>query len=66
MGNLMEGLIDQMNRNRELIKHYEAIGAAGNFGRIAIQRDIALAEKAIKDNDVVEMVQAYQNLLNNE
>jgi hypothetical protein len=66
MENLMDGLLKEIARNRELLEHYKKIGIAGNFGRIAIQRDIDAAEKAIKDNDVVEMVQAYQNMINNE
>jgi len=66
MGNLMEGLIDEMNRNRELLKRYESIGIAGSFGRIAIGRDIAAGEQAIKDNDVVAMLRAYETLKNNE
>jgi hypothetical protein len=66
MENLMDGLLKELNRNRELIKRYEAIGIAGAFGRIAIQRDIDMAEKAIKDNDIVAMIQAYAILHNNE
>ena len=66
MENLMDGLIAQLKRNRELLKEYEKIGMAGAFGRIAIQRDIDAAEQAIKDNDVVAMVQAYANMENNE
>jgi len=60
--NLMDGLLRQMNRCRELIKHYEEIGPVGNFGKAMIERDIKTAEIAIRSGDLVEMVTAYKAL----
>jgi hypothetical protein len=60
--NLMDGLFDEMNRCRELLKEYEAIGSAGIFGATMIKMDIAKAEQAIRNNDVVQMLIAYEAL----
>lgn len=61
MANLMEGLINEMNRCRELLKEYEAI-PEGVFGAAMIKQDIKNAEEAITENDVVKMLTAYQAL----
>jgi hypothetical protein len=60
--NLVEGLLDEMNRCRELVKQYGEIGPAGAFGRAAIEQDIKNAEKALAGGDVVEMIQAFKAL----
>jgi hypothetical protein len=60
--NLMDGLFKEMNRCRELSKAYEEIGSAGIFGLAMILRDIDAAEQAIKENDVIKMLQAYKSL----
>lgn len=60
--NLMDGLFKEMNRCREVLKQYEEIGAAGAFGAYMIKMDIQTAEQAIKDNDVVKMLTAYNAL----
>ena len=62
MANLIEGLIEQMNRCRELIKHYEAIGPVGTFGKVMIQQDIKNAEIALGSGDTIEMVKCYETL----
>lgn len=59
--NLMDGLFKEMNRLREILPHYEAI-PQGAFGAALIRQAIASAEQSIRDNDVVQMVVAYQNL----
>jgi len=64
--NLMEGLQRELKRNRELVKEYEAIGTAGNFGRAFICRDIMEGEHAIADDDVVAMLRAYNKLKENK
>lgn len=61
MANLMEGLINEMNRCRELLKEYEKI-PEGVFGAAMIKQDIKNAEEAITENDVVKMLTAYQAL----
>lgn len=62
MENLVEGLLRQMNRCRELIKHYDEIGPAGTFGKTMIEQDIKNAEKAMGGGDLVEMIAAYKAL----
>ena len=58
----MEGLFSQMNRCRELLKHYEEIGPVGKFGHAMISQDIKRAEEAIQSGDVVKMAEAYKAL----
>lgn len=60
--NLMDGLFKEMNRCRELLKEYEAIGAPGRFGAAMIKQDIAFGELAVRENDVIKMLQAYDAL----
>lgn len=59
--NLMDGLFDEMNRCRELLKEYEKI-PEGAFGAAMIRREIQRAEQSIKDSDVVSMLVVYQSL----
>jgi hypothetical protein len=59
--NLMDGLFKEMNRCRELKAMYEEI-PQGKFGARMIQIDIDNAEEAIKSNDVIKMLQAYNAL----
>ncbi len=66
MPNLIEGLHDEMNRCRELIKQYEAIGPAGAFGKAVIQQTIKRAETAIAQGDTIEMLRVYDALKNHE
>lgn len=60
--NLMDGLFEEMNRCRELLKMYEEIGQPGLFGATMIKRDIAYAELSIRENDVIKMIEAYDAL----
>ena len=60
--NLMDGLFKQMNRCRELVKHYEEIGPVGAFGKAMILRDIERAELSIRSGDIAQMVSAYKAL----
>jgi hypothetical protein len=60
--NLMDGLIDELNRNRELLKQYEAIGPAGMFGAHFIKQAIKDGEDSIRSGDVVQMLRAYSEL----
>lgn len=59
--NLMDGLLNELNRVRELKEHYDEI-PQGAFGSVMIQQSIEKAEKSIKDNDVVAMLSAYKDL----
>jgi hypothetical protein len=60
--NLVEGLLDEMNRCRELLKDYEQIGPAGMFGHAAITEAIRNGEKALGGGDIAEMVAAFKAL----
>lgn len=52
----------EMDRCRKLYIEYQSIGEAGVFGMAIIMKGIKHAEKAIEENDVVEMIAAYKNL----
>ena len=60
--NLMDGLFYEMNRCRDLLNEYKAIGPVGLFGHAMISAAIRYAEEAIKRNDVIRMLQAYNAL----
>lgn len=61
--NLMDGLFDEMNRVRELIKEYKQLpNGAGFFGAVIMQENIKRAEQAIRNNDVIEMLREYESL----
>ena len=64
--NLMQRLLDELNRNRELKSEYDTIGSAGLFGSEMIQSDINAGEAAIAYDDVVAMLKAYEKLKGNE
>ncbi len=65
--NLMEGLLNELNRNRELLTQYKTItGGGGYFGSSFIERDIKRAETAIGKGNTVEMVRVYNKLKSNE
>lgn len=59
----MEGLFEEMERVRDIIKEYDALPPnAGAFGSLVMRQSIQKAEIAIKENDVVKMLQAYEGL----
>lgn len=67
MENLLEGLLAELKRNKEvLLPAYEGIGGAGFLGVTMIKADVKMAEKAIAENDTVAMLSAYQKLKGNE
>ena len=67
MKNLMDGLMDELNRNRELLTQYKTItGSGGFFGASFIERDFKAAEEAIKNMDTIEMIRVYKKLKDNE
>jgi len=59
--NLVQGLIEEMNRCRELLKLYEDI-PTGGFGAAMLRRRISGGEEAMISGDVIEMLKAYQAL----
>ena len=60
--NLMDGLFREMNRCREVLKNYEAVGPVGRFGYALISANIKESEVAIASNDVVRMIAAFKAL----
>jgi len=61
--NLMDGLFDEMNRVRELIKEYQQLpNGVGNIGSALMKANIDNAERSIRNNDVVEMLVCYEQL----
>ena len=49
-------------RVRELVKAYEDLGAVGAFGAAMIKDVLARADKAALSGDVVQILQAYEEL----
>ena len=64
MENLMDGLVDELNRNRELKAEYDKI-PTGFFGASMIKIDIKIGEDAINSGDVIQMMTAYTALKDN-
>lgn len=61
--NLVEGLLEQMNRCRELLKVYAKLPeGAGMFAKMMIEREIKTAEDALGSGDTVAMMKAYATL----
>lgn len=62
MPNLIEGILAECNRVRDLLVEYKAIGPAGNFGAMALQVAITEAEASIASGDIARMVEALDRL----
>lgn len=61
--NFMQTLLDEMNRVRGLIAEYKSLpNNAGFIGASLMQLDIQRAEKAIADDNVIEMLVVYDKL----
>ncbi len=60
--NLIEGLQEEMDRNRELLQDYKDIGPSGLFGAGTIQDKIKATERAIANGDTVEMLRCFKRL----
>jgi hypothetical protein len=60
--NLVEGLLEEIDRCNELAGMYRAIGAAGVFGLSFLEADIKEAKAAIGSGDAVGMLRAYEKL----
>ena len=58
---LIKSIHKELNRVRDLLKEYEAI-PEGVFGAITIKASIKNAEKSIEEDNVVEMLRAYEDL----
>lgn len=61
--NLIEGLQQEMNSVREIIKEYDSLPLnAGTLASSFMKASISMAEKAIANNDIVAMAKAYADL----
>lgn len=61
MENLVESILRELNRNRELLEIYKSI-PTGAFGALMIQNAITYGEKAMGGGDVIEMLRAFDAL----
>lgn len=66
MENLMDGLLNEIERCSKLIPIYDELGPVGQFGKAMIQQDINNAKTAISSGDVVAMLQSFEALKNCE
>ena len=61
--NLMQGLCEEIDRVKEIVKEYEAIpSGAGNFAAMFMKQDISTAEKARNHGDTIEMIRCFKKL----
>lgn len=67
MPSVGEEILVELKRNRELLDSYKELpDGVGMFGASIITQDIEFAEKALAENDVVKILQAYKKLKENE
>ena len=59
---LADALPEEIARVREVLGHYKEIGPAGAFAVTFIERDLRMAEEAIKYGDTVQMLRSLQTL----
>lgn len=59
---LGEALPIEMARCRDIMLHAQEIGAAGGFLVMVLQASLHKADKAVMSGDLVDMIQAYQEL----
>jgi len=62
MENLAQGLVRELNRNRELLSEYKNIGRPGMFAAVIIEDKIKRGETAQENGDVVEMLRVFSEL----
>ncbi len=63
--NLMQGLLEEMNRVREIIQVYKKT-PGGQLAAAMMEEAIKLAEEAAGVGDVIEMLKCYEQLKNYE
>lgn len=66
MSSLATELPEEIDRNRKLLELYKGIGPAGAFGAAFIDQDIKAGVNALASGDVIQMLQAYKKLKENE
>lgn len=67
MASVGEAIQDEIKRNYELLAIYKSLpDGAGMIGASFIQADLDFAHQALKDDNVVNILQAYEKLKGNE
>ncbi len=66
MEKLAQGLVRELNRNRELLLEYKKIEQPGAFGAAIIEDKIKRGETAQENGDVAEMLRVFSDLENSE
>lgn len=65
--NLMEGLLSEIDRVREMITEYKSLPKnAGLFAATMMQLDIDKAREAIIEGDTIQMMVSYTKLTEHE
>jgi hypothetical protein len=65
--NIMEGLLSEISRVRDIVTEYESLpSGAGMLAAAIMKSEIKQAEKAIATGDTIEMIYAYSKLKGNE
>ena len=64
--NLVDGILAECNRNRDLASAYREVGPVGQFAASMIEAEISEAEASLGSGDVVRMLAAYAALRENE
>jgi hypothetical protein len=62
MSSIGEDFPNEQARVRELLTEYKAIGPAGAFGALMIEKALQRADQAMASGDVVAIVRSYQEL----
>lgn len=60
--NLMDGLLSEILRVKEIQVEYKAIGPPGMFASALMEISLKKAQEAIAENDVIQMLSAYKDL----
>ncbi len=68
--NLADGLADEIKRNQELLIQYGELqdmpGVFVGFALARIKQELDFAIDAVSNQDVLKMIQAYEQLKDNE
>ena len=68
MASVGEAILDELKRNRELLELYtsEQFKEVGSFAAAIIRNDIETAEKALAENDIIQILASYEKLKGNQ
>lgn len=63
-----EAILEELKRNRELLELYtsEPFKQVGAFAAAFIRNDIEVAEKALAEQDILQILASYEKLKGNE